>query len=476
MQSSFQVHDVAGMTEFIKCRHLLLAVFFRLLLLEMDEQESVAPAKKRRFTAVSDADLARAEDARVPSSTKTATAFWIRTFKSFCDESDISINLSTCSGSELNDVLCRFYLGLRNKNGHYYKRASYLAARAAISRHVVVELSRPELNLFREAVFRRSNHVLDGHLKTKKLEGEEPAVEHKISISDEDIERLRMYFEDVLESPDPVKLAFYCWYNLTLHCALRSSEVQVALKKEDIVFDTDGEGGAYATIRRDFLSKNCRGGVDGREFETCGRIQEPRQVEALKKMITKLNPNVDRLFQRALMKVTNDDSIWYMRSPLGRNVLGDMLSRLSKTAGLSRRYTNHCLRSTAITMLKKAGVDDRAVCRVTGHKNIKSLDSYNKPSDFEQRRMAKAIDGATSSSSLAVPASVAVPAIVADTDNEEVVACSSQASCEESEEGAAMRMPSFSFNRSTFNNMTINLQGVYRQKKRLSMKLTKKAK
>ena len=53
----------------------------------------------------------------------------------------------------------------------------------------VTELSRPELNLFREAVFRSSNHVLDGHLKTTRLEGDEPGVKHKISISDEDLER-----------------------------------------------------------------------------------------------------------------------------------------------------------------------------------------------------------------------------------------------------------------------------------------------
>ena len=69
--------------------------------------------------------------------------------------------MTTCSASDLNELLCRFYLGVRTRNGQYYKRSSYLAARAAISRHVVVELKRPELNLFREAVFRQSNHVLD---------------------------------------------------------------------------------------------------------------------------------------------------------------------------------------------------------------------------------------------------------------------------------------------------------------------------
>ena len=454
----------------------------------MDGEEAFAPAKKRRFCIVSDGDVAKAEEARVPNSTKTATAFWVRVLKAFCSESGTPLDLTTCSPSELNDVLCRFYIGVRNKNGQYYKRSSYLAARAAISRHAVVELNRPELNLFREAVFRRSNHVLDGHLKTKKLEGDEPAVEHKLSVSDEDLELLRMYFDDVLDSPDAVKLSYFCWYNLTLHCALRSSEVQVALKKEDIVFANDAEGGTYATIRRDFLSKNCRGGIDGREFETCGRIQEARQVAALKKMMSKLHPGIDRFFQRALMKVTNDDSIWYMRSPLGKNVLGDMLSRLSTAAGLSTRYTNHCLRATAITMLKKAGVDDRAVCRVTGHKNVKSLDSYNKPSDSEQRMMAKVIDGAASTTSadaaspaIADAASPAIadaasPAVAANEQQQvDVVTCSSQASGKESEQGAAM--PSFTFNGSNFNHLTINVQGVPRQRKQQSrLKLKRKVK
>ena len=96
----------------------------------------------------------------MPNSTKTATAFWVRVLKAFCSESGgTPLDLTTCSPSELN-YFASFTLALAgNKNG----RSSYLAAGAAISRHVV-ELNKPELNLFREAVFRRSNQVLDGHL------------------------------------------------------------------------------------------------------------------------------------------------------------------------------------------------------------------------------------------------------------------------------------------------------------------------
>ena len=57
----------------------------------------------------------------------------------------------------------------------------------------------------------------------------------------------------------------------------------MALKKEDIVFANDAEERTNATIWRDFLSKNCRGGIDrdGQEFETCGRIQQAWQLTAL---------------------------------------------------------------------------------------------------------------------------------------------------------------------------------------------------
>ena len=49
------------------------------------------------------------------------------------------------------------------------------------------------------------------------------------------------------------------------------------------------------------MSKNCRGGIDGCSFETCGRMQEEKQVSAMRLLLEKLHPEVERLFQRALV-------------------------------------------------------------------------------------------------------------------------------------------------------------------------------
>ena len=96
--------------------------------------------------------------------------------------------------SERDEVLGKFYLGLRMKNGECYKEASYLAARAAISRYMPVDLSEPTCNVFRQAEFRRSNNILGGVLKQAKASGEETAVEHKEAITADDLEKIRRYF------------------------------------------------------------------------------------------------------------------------------------------------------------------------------------------------------------------------------------------------------------------------------------------
>ena len=84
--------------------------------------------KKARFGEVSEDAELQALDARTPMSTKTATTFWLGVFESFCVEKEIVLDLKSCSASELDEVLGKFYLGLRMKNGERYKKTSYLAA------------------------------------------------------------------------------------------------------------------------------------------------------------------------------------------------------------------------------------------------------------------------------------------------------------------------------------------------------------
>ena len=60
---------------------------------------------------------------------------------------------------------------------------------------------------------------------------------------------------------------------------------------------------------------------------------------------------------------------------------------ISAKAGLSRTYTNHSVRATAITLWANAGLTDREVMAISGHCNEASLRSYhNQPSVNQHRK------------------------------------------------------------------------------------------
>lgn len=182
----------------------------------------------------------------------------------------LTIDLQTCTSSELNDCLRKFYCGLRTKKGEKYQKSSYLGARSALQRHLT-DLKRP-YNLRQDAAFNESNRVLDAVLKANKASGQCKLVQHKEAMSEADKTRLQDYFADVLDSQDTYKLQSYCWFNIARHFGLRGGEIFSRLKRTDLEFNVDEDGPEYIRLKADFVTKNTKGGIQSREFKTCGII------------------------------------------------------------------------------------------------------------------------------------------------------------------------------------------------------------
>lgn len=60
-------------------------------------------------------------DAVAPK-TRQANKYWLGIFESFCREKNIAIDLGRCSAEDLNEVVTKFYAGLRTKKGDVYQR------------------------------------------------------------------------------------------------------------------------------------------------------------------------------------------------------------------------------------------------------------------------------------------------------------------------------------------------------------------
>jgi len=359
-----------------------------------------------RFGSVTEKEIDDLLRGAQNENTAKATASWLRTVTEFRKEKGLDICFATCTAEEFNEFLCRFYVEMKPKKAEAeYCKNSYLAARAALHRHACV-LKRP-FDIFKDKAFQRSNEVLDALLVYRKKEGKEPQINHKQPLTEEDLAKVEKYFEDVLTEDDPRKLAQYCWFVMTVHFCLRGQELQASIRKEDLVFD-DIDGKPSVRLTTDFQSKNCQGGIKGREFTSAGRITAPRQIAAVQKLIEKSHPGIDRLFQRAHPSFKPSMETWFMKAALGHNLLGQMMARIGESAGLSRRYTNHCLRATCIKQLRKAGFSPQEVCAVSGHKNPASLAQYDAPDEDDCHKMSSAIDAAISCAVEKPPTEVAV--------------------------------------------------------------------
>ena len=94
---------------------------------------------------------------------------------------------------------------------------------------------------------------------------------------------------------------------------------------------------------------------------------------ALEFFLTKLNPECDVLFQYPKRNWRPSDQVWYENRPLGVNKLPTTMKEISKEANLSCIYTNHSVRATAITLWANAGLSDREIMAISGHRSEASL-------------------------------------------------------------------------------------------------------
>ena len=67
------------------------------------------------------------------------------------------------------------------------------------------------------------------------------------------------------------------------------------------------------------------------------------------------------------------------------------MANLSRKAGLSQRYTNHCLSVTGINLLHESGMSKTDIAGITDHKNERSLERYIRKNENNVIRASKVL-------------------------------------------------------------------------------------
>ena len=94
-------------------------------------------------------------------------------------------------------------------------------------------------------------------------------------------------------------------------------------------------------------------------------------VQSFKMYLDLLNPDSTAFFQ-----YPNKRKTAFTKEVIGKNPLGDMMKEISTQAKLSRSYTNHQIRKTTATGIKRSGFTLEQIAHVTKHKNLDSLKHY----------------------------------------------------------------------------------------------------
>ena len=147
------------------------------------------------------------------------------------------------------------------------------------------------------------------------------------------------------------------------------------MTKETFVFREDSDGKEFVTFSSTETTKNHQGGYKQTDTDYSDERMYGKGVILLKFLLSKLHPELNRLFQHPL-KNFSQDGIWYRKEPIGKDTMGKIMKNISKKAGLSAEYTCYCVRASTITKLLENGVDPTIVIQVTKHKNVSSLKHY----------------------------------------------------------------------------------------------------
>ena len=241
--------------------------------------------------------------------------------------------------------------------------------------------------------------VMDNRFKELRVDGVGSNSKHTEILTKE--EEGRLWGSGVLNSSNPMGLLRavfflngknFCLRGRDEHRNLRISQMRRYYNPHKYVYTENA-------------SKNRQGGLKQLRIEnkSVPILATPEagnrcHVQILDLYLSKLPliaKDKDLFYWRPFDTVPKDPAApWYMASPVGKNVLGDMMKNICKEAGIVGKKTNHSLRATRTSELFAAGVPERIIQQRTGHRSLDALRLYERPTEKQQQAISSVLASA----------------------------------------------------------------------------------
>jgi hypothetical protein len=345
----------------------------------------------KRFASHTESDILEKRANVVPKNTSKGNQKSARILRDYLKEKSQDPEFENYDAYRLNEVLSHLYLDMRKADGEMYKTSSLENFRYGLNRYLKAPPFLKTFDIIKDHEFYPANESFKTALAELKNAGK-GGVDHYPAIEDCDLKKL--YSSIHLCPETPSGLLNKVQLDIRLYFCRRGVENMTEMTKDTFSIEVDPNSGLrYVKKAKDELIKNRR----AKEKEMFGGYMTENRdsplcpVRSFEKYIEKLHPENGRLWQRPRESYTENDAVWYTKQPLGKDSLSSFMSKLSKSCGLSKIYTNHSLRATGTSILFKRNFADSQIMVITGHKSVNSLAVYHRVSDQEKFEMSKAI-------------------------------------------------------------------------------------
>ena len=333
-------------------------------------------------------------------STVQKVEFWVRKIEAEGSQLGLGDKILDMDPRSLNAVLCSFISSSKRNDGEDYEISSIHNMFSLLGKYL--RENRYPKDIETDDEFRSAREAKSTKVKKLKAagKGNRPNRAMPISLEDEEM----MWKKGGFGMTNPLCLIRTVWYLLTLSFGLRGRHEARQLEWGDVWLKKDSDGTEYLEMtERLTKTRDGQASSGSRAFSPKAFAAENKErcpVEHYKEYARR-RPScacqLDSPFFLAINHKRKENSdIWFMNSPLGKNLLGTLMKSGCEAAGVKGSVTNHSVRKTAVKRALDSGCPAEYTAQLTGHKNVSSLKGYAEACMDVQRKMSRSVlTGAT---------------------------------------------------------------------------------
>ena len=354
--------------------------------------------KPNEETQLHDSEISSFIEANRNSNTTKKTKTDLNVWTRWCNSINERRPMEDIPPGELNSLLAHFFIKVRKLNGEEFEPGTLTSFQRSFDRYL--RQHGKNYNIIQDKIFESSREALESKRKQLRLSGKGTRPNKALGLTNDELEKF--WSEKQLGDHSPEALLRTVWLNNTMHfgwCA-RDEHRKVLLGDLEIRQEEGGEGREYVIWKTERGSKTRTGGKEfGAERYFSPRIYSTGgdrcPVNIFKTFLARRPPDMmkpDSPLYLAVVKSPRTE-VWYKRQPLGVHSLGQFMKTMADAVSLTGKHTNHSARRTMITALRHENVNPLDISQLSGHKNLKSIDSYSTVSVEQQKEMSLKISG-----------------------------------------------------------------------------------